>query len=219
MAMTYDETTTAVNGIVSYNKNSVINTGSQTLNNYNVKNGKTVTFSGQEGGKLASQENMLVDNVGKSISIIAPNAATVCPFAQGAIGNCTPSFCTIAQTGSEVEVYTASFVTNAQLRTVGKDSGIETWPPLPIVDGPPVEMNYRINVGGLRSSDAAAGSAMAYFKAHKYEGAKECPSGFLGAAQELTYSEVSSASGSIRQFQKIINYQSGMNLVGCPTCG
>ena len=60
---------------------------------------------------------------------------------------------------------------------------------------------------------------MAYFKAHKLEGARECPSGFLGAAQEITYNEATSASGSIRQFQKIINYQSGFSLTGCPTCG
>ena len=95
----------------------------------------------------------------------------------------------------------------------------EFWPPLPIVDGPPVEMDYRINLIGLRAGNAAEGSAMAYFKTHKLEGGRECPSGFSGAAQEITYSEVTTASGSIRQFQKITNYQSGMSQSGCSTCG
>ena len=218
MAMAYDETTNALNGVVSYNKNSALHTGTQTLNNYNLKTGKTVTFTALDGGKMTSAENLMLDNVGKSINIIAVPGATTCPFAQGAIGNCTPAFCNIAQAGSLVDIYVGSLVTNTQSRTVGKDSGQDAWPPLPIVDGPPVEMNYGVRLSGYNSGEAAEGDAMAYFKAHKLEGARECPSGFLGAAQEITYNEVSSATGSIRQFQKIINYRSGMSLTGCPTC-
>jgi hypothetical protein len=219
MTIAYDETTNAVNGIVTYNKNSAIHTGAQTLNSYNVKNSKIVTFSALNGGKMVSGENMLLDNVGKSTNIrdsdtgeILPS--TVCPFAPAAIGNCAPAFCNIAQTGSKVDVYVASLVTNAQSRSVGQDSGVDMWPPLPIVDGPPVEMDYSIRLTGVGAGNAADGSAMAYFKAHKIEGSRECPSGFRGFGQEITYDEISSASGSITQFQKIINYQSGYKLTG-----
>jgi hypothetical protein len=219
MTIAYDETTNAVNGIVTYNKNSAIHTGAQTLNSYNVKNSKIVTFSALDGGKMVSEENMLLDNVGKSTNIrdsdtgeILPS--TVCPFAPAAIGNCAPAFCNIAQTGSKVDVYVASLVTNAQSRSVGQDSGADMWPPLPIVDGPPVEMDYSIRLTGVGTGNAAEGSAMAYFKAHKIEGSRECPSGFRGFGQDITYDETSSASGSITQFQKIINYQSGYKLTG-----
>ncbi|MCU0631331.1 MAG: hypothetical protein MUF37_09300, partial [Methanoregulaceae archaeon] len=215
--MAYDESTNAMNGVVTYNKNSAIHTGAQTLNNYNVKNSKTVTFQGLDGGKMTSEENILLDNVGKSINVRFPNGdtlSTICPFAPASIGNCTPAFCNIAQTGSKVDVFVASLVTNAQSRSVGQDSGVNTWPPLPIVDGPPVEMDYSIRLTGIGTGNLAEGSAMAYFKAHKLEGARECPSGFLGAGQEITYNEATSASGSITQFQKIINYRSGFKLTG-----
>jgi hypothetical protein len=66
----------------------------------------------------------------------------------------------------------------------------------------------------IAETSAADGSVMAYFKAHKLEGSRVCPSGSLGAGQEITYNEVSSASGSITQFQKITNYQSGFKLTG-----
>jgi hypothetical protein len=219
MTIAYDETTNAVNGVVTYNKNSAIHTGSQTLGNYNVKENKIVTFKALDGGKMTSEENMLLDNVGKAINVLDPETgeilpSTLCPFAPATIGNCTPAFCNIAQTGSRVEVYVGSLVTNAQSRSVGTDSGADMWPPLPIVDGPPVEMDYSIRLTGVRTGSTADGSAMAYFKAHKLEGSRVCPSGSLGAGQEITYNEVSSASGSITQFQKIINYKSGFKLTG-----
>lgn len=220
MTIAYDETTNALNGEVTYIKNSALHTGGQTIGNYNTKNSKTVTFQALDGGKMTSEENMMLDNVGKSVNVRAPNGdlfpATGCPFSPYVIGNCTPAFCNIVQTGSKVDVYVGSLVTSAQSRSVGSmGSGLdEYWPPIPVVDGPPVEMDYSIRLGGVGAANAAEGSAMAYLKAHTLEGAKECPSGFLGAAQEMSYSEVTAASGSMQQFQKVMNYQSGMNLVG-----
>jgi len=217
MTIAYDETTNGMNGVVTYNKNSAIHTGSQTLNNYNVKANKIVTFNALDGGRMTSEENMLLDNVGKSVNVVAENGdalSTLCPFAPASIGNCTPAFCNIIQSGSKVDVYIGSFVTSAQGRSVGTDSGLDVWPPLPIVDGPPVELDYSIRLGGVGTGNAALGSAMAYIKAHKLEGSRECPSGFLGAGQDVTYNEVTSATGSIMQFQKIINYQSGFKLTG-----
>ena len=111
MTIAYDETTNAINGVVTYNKNSAIHTGTQTLNNYNVKNSKTVTFNGLDGGKMTSAENLMLDNVGKStisgIQFQAKFYRTVCPFAPGSIGNCAPAFCNIAQAGSQVDIYVA----------------------------------------------------------------------------------------------------------------
>jgi hypothetical protein len=226
MAITYSENTNAVNGVVTYNKGSTIHTGTQTLDNFNVKNDKIVTFKGLDTGRMTSEENILLDNVGTSTSIrdsetgaILPS--TICPYAPNAIGNCAPSFCNIALTGSKVDVSVASLATDAKIRSVGSSASgdDEFWPPLPVVDGPPVELDYSINLVGVGTGNNAEGSAMGYFKAHKAEGGRECPSGFAGAAQEITYNEVSSASGSISRFQKIMNYQSGYSHTGCATCG
>ena len=124
MAITYDETTNAVNGAVTYNKNSAIHTGSQAIGNYNVKNDKIVTFNALDTGRMTSEENMLLDNVGTSTSIRDPETgeilpSTICPFAPDGIGNCAPAFCIIAETGSRVDVHVASLATNAQARSVG----------------------------------------------------------------------------------------------------
>lgn len=219
MTIAYDENTNAVNGVVTYYKDSKVHTGTQTLGNFNVNNNKIMTFDALDAGRMTSEENMLLYNVGKSIKIRDPETgslypSTSCPFAIEAIGNCAPPFWTIAQTGSKVDVYIASLSTNAQSRSVGSmKEGEDYWPPVPIVDGPPVEMDYRINLVGLGTGNAAEGSATAYFKAHKLEGSRECPSGFTGAGQEITYNEVTTASGSIMKFQKIMNYQSGFKLI------
>ncbi len=99
MTIAYDETTNAVNGVVTYNKNSAIHTGTQTLGNYNVKNNKIVTFNALDAGRMTSEENMLLDNVGKSTNIRDPETgATLSVHGMSichptAIGNCAPAFC------------------------------------------------------------------------------------------------------------------------------
>jgi len=217
MVNSYMENTVAMSGQTNYIKSTGLITSPQPISKFNVKAEKIVSFTALNGGRMTSEEDMLLDNVGKSVNVIAGNGdvlSTLCPFAPSSIGNCTPAFCNIIQSGSRVEVYTGSLVTNAQSRSVAQDTGLDTWPPLPIVDGPPVQMDYSIRVGGVGTGNTAEGSAMAYLKAHKLEGSRECPTGFLGAGQDLTYNEVTSATGSIAQFQKFINYQSGFKLTG-----
>jgi hypothetical protein len=217
MVNNYMENTVAMSGKTVYIKSTGVVTSPQASSKFNVKADKTVSFMALDGGKLVSDEEMMLDNVGRSLSLTSQTMG--CPFSKDALGNCVPAFCNIVLAGSKVDISHGSFITGTESRSVAKDSGMDRWPPLPQVDGPPVEMKYGINLAGLGSSDAAEGSAMAFFKAHKLEGPKECPSGIHGAAQEITYNEVSSASGSIMKFQKIINYQSGISLSGCATCG
>ena len=216
MVSHYNEYTVAMNGKTTYIKNTGVVTSPQLSNKYNVMANKIVTFKGQDSGQMVSEENTLQENVGNSMTLVSQT--TLCPFTKAAIGNCAPPSCNIVAAGSRVEILDGSFVTSAGLRSVAEDSGMDRWPPQPRKDGPPVELGYSISVKGI-DVDPAVGIASAYIKAHKQEGGAECPSGAGGKAQDIVYSEVSTANGYIQQFHKVMNYQSGFSLSGCTTCG
>ena len=101
---------------------------------------------------------------------------------------------------------------------MAEDSGMDSWPRHPRIDGPPVELGYSVSLTGI-GADPAVGIASAYIKAHKQEGGSECPGGAGGKAQDIVYNDVSTASGYIQRFHKAMNYQSGFSLSGCTTCG
>ena len=90
--------------------------------------------------------------------------------------------------------------TNANDRFVGNDATA------------PVVLNYDINVkpyGTSQGQIPAIGSAMAYVKAH----IQEARVNGTQKAEDLTYSEISSAQGTITAFTKVIVYQSGKSLL------
>ena len=212
MASYYNENTLAVNGATIYNKDMGIITSPQTADSFNVKATKTVTFSAQDAGRMTSGEELLQDNVGNATSLVA--YISDCPFAHAAIGNCAPPFCNIVKSGSDLDVATASVVTSAMVRSVAENAageGSEFWPPKPVVDGPPVELDYSISLHGI-GADPAVGDVSAYVNIHKQEAGPGCPGGGGRKELDLQYNELSTAGGLIQSFQKTVAYQSGYKI-------
>ena len=185
----YTENTIADQGLVSYVKTMSIDTANKVGNQYNVKTQKIVEFVGLDTGRMLSDESLLLDGAGNDQ---ATRDLMLCPFASTAYTT-FPAFCNIIEVGSEVDVTLASLTTSADERHVMANAD------------PAVAVDYNIKMTGF-GDIPAMGSAMAYINAH----IQEARNAGAEKAEDLVYSEVSTASGEITLFQKAINYQSGM---------
>ncbi|MBP1929336.1 hypothetical protein J2741_001883 [Methanolinea mesophila] len=187
--MSYTEDTIADQGLVSYVKGQSLDTANMVAGTYNFETGKVVEFIGLDTGRMLSSENMVLDGAAEGKDVAT---GFICPFAVGVTEE-MPPFCNIIEVGSDVDVTLASLTTAADERHVMKSSD------------PAVEVDYAIKMTGF-GDVPAMGSADAYINAHIQEartddGAK---------AEDLTYSEMSTAAGDITLFQKVIAYQSGL---------
>ncbi len=186
--MSYTESTIADQGLVSYAKGQSLDTANKVAGTNNFATQKVVEFVGLDTGRMISSENMVLDGAGN-----AQNTETtyICPFASAA-SSVIPPFCNIIQVGSDVDVTLASLTTAADERHV-------------MASGDPgVAVGYDIKMTGF-GDIPAMGSATAYIDAHIQEARTDD-----GKAEDVTYSETSTAAGDITLFQKAIDYQSGL---------
>jgi hypothetical protein len=194
-----------------------INTGNrvQSQSNIDAKTGLTFIATG-DGGNVAGSENLLLD--GAAMTTPASDRM-LCPFA--AVNNSIiPAYCNIVQTGSKFDLTVGSVTTEANNRFVGTDATT------------PVVQNYNINIKPFDTQSGqipAMGSTMAYIKTHIQEARGQDAINYstpitggpnAGSvlswmvyspptrAEDLTYSEMTSASGTISMFSKSMNYQS-----------
>jgi hypothetical protein len=185
--MSYSESTIADTGYVQYTKTQSLDTANQVAGTFNFNTGKIVDFIGDTTGRMLSQENMVLDGAGNGQT----TATTyICPFAQG-VSATVPPFCNIIEVGSDVDVILGSLATGADERHVMASGD------------PAVQVDYNIKLTGI-GDVAASGSADAYVNAHIQEARG------TAKAEDLVYSEMSTAAGDINLFNKVITYQSGM---------
>ena len=187
-AMSYTEDTIADQGLVSYVKGQSLDTANKVAGTYNFNTGKVVEFVGLDTGRMITSENMVLD--GASVGV-ATTDFFICPFAED-VTTVIPPFCNIVEVGSDADVTIASLTTAANERHVMASGD------------PAVEINYGIKMTGF-GDVPAMGSATAYIDAHIQE-ARTAD----GKAEDVTYSETSTAAGDISLFQKAIAYQSGL---------
>jgi hypothetical protein len=106
----------------------------------------------------------------------------------------------VVQAGSSFDATLTSVTTHLDARIVGDD------PDSPVV------LNYDISAKGINRPDGTTtpmiGSAVAYFRAH-ITGSQN---GSGSNAADLSYSEITKASGLINSFQKSIAFRGGSNL-------
>ncbi|MBP1928973.1 hypothetical protein J2741_001520 [Methanolinea mesophila] len=188
--MSYTENTIADQGLIEYTKGQSLDTAVAVAGIYNFDNGKTVDFIGLDTGRMTSDENMVLDTA--DYGYFDASSLYVCPFVSQVTTE-TPGYCNIIEMGSAVDVTLASLATAADERHV-MDSG-----------DPAVAADYYISMTGF-GDVPAMGSASAYINAHLqearvYEGDK---------AEDVLYSETSTAAGEISVFAKEIAYQSGI---------
>ena len=204
MSNAYSETTVAVNGVTTYNKQMTIDTAGKDRDSENVNAEKSVQFISDSSisGSISSQETIMTDLVGVNVNILK---STLCPFAPD-VPICWPPFCEIADAGSDLQMTSVSFTSQASSRTVAKGDNFQDTPVPSIADVPP-DLHYTINVQGFGPGSPADGNVEALVRIHSIDG-RSVPVG--GASSELQYRDASVASGLIEGFQKSLDYESGI---------
>ena len=210
----YSSDTTAVQGATTLIKTVDVNTANKVVSASNINVNTLLAFDAtSDGGRVTSKENLLIDGAGEQTT--SASSASLCPFINND-NSFNPPFCNIVQMGSEIDVTSASISTSAKERFVSNTGSY------------PVTMDYSISGSGLNpgtGTSYALGSIGASMAAHLQEGlmlnitpynpeAEIQPSIFVSTkSEDTTYSESSSATGTISRFAKSMHYQSGLSLV------
>ncbi len=207
----YTENTIADQGLVTYAKTLNTDTaGMAAENQFNVKAEKIVEFIGSDTGRMISDESNLVDGVG---TVFHTEYIMLCPFADRMF-EYNPSFCNIVEEGSSVDLTIGSLSTATEERHIMESENFLDHPGFDLpVSTPGVEVNYNIRLTGF-GDIPAAGTANAYMNVHIQEGGAgplwllNNGHSTLYKAEDLVYSESSTATGDITLFDKAMNYNS-----------
>jgi len=199
----YDANIVAQGGHTVFTKIMNVDTRNKVTSQSNINAQTGLTFAAlSDGGNVVGSENLMLDGVGDS----TPSAdKMLCPFASP--DGYFPYFCNIVQAGSRYDLTIGSVTTNANERFVGTDATS------------PVTLNYDINVKPYSTSQAqipTSGSAMAYLKVHLQKGREygyDLVTDIPMKAEDITYSEVGSAQGTITAFHKQMGYTSQVTSV------
>jgi hypothetical protein len=216
-SMSYSEDTIADQGLVTYAKEGSVDTQGKVKGQSNVEMAKTVEFVGLDTGRMTSAEEQVLDGAATPFHT---EDDFICPFASTQT-TLLPAFCNIVQEGSSVDLTLGSLSTTADTRFVTALAAVAAGPgwDLPVSDNG-VESNYQVKLTGF-GDVPAMGSADAYINVHVQEG-RGLGVRFDGAAvltqksnrfydpkaEDMTYSEDSTASGEITLFQKVMSYNS-----------
>jgi hypothetical protein len=210
---TYSEDTIADQGLVTYTKAMTTDTsGMATTGLYNVETSKVLEFIGSDTGRMTSEEQTVIDGAGTPIWDMI---IMTCPFASNGMSY-NPSFCNIVQEGSSVDLTLGSLATDTQQRYIMKaQSNAAVYSPdMPLSD-PGVESGYSVKLTGF-GDVPAMGSAEAFINVHIQEERafvqeiEALGQGELSnpKAEDVVYSETTTASGDITIFQKVMSYNS-----------
>jgi hypothetical protein len=188
----YDANIVAQGGHTSFVKQMNIHTGNKVISQSNLIAKTGLAFAATSGGgNVIGSENLMLDGAGMNTTA---SDKLLCPFAAG-IANAIPAYCNIVQAGSKYDLTIGSVTTLADNAFVHSDASI------------PVVLHYNINVKPYSTTQGqvpASGSTSAYIKAH----IQEARGNGTAKAEDLVYSETSSASGRITAFNKLMSYSS-----------
>ena len=157
----------------------------------NIEANKQLVYVGINGGRVYSDEYIMIDGVGMPADA---SASMLCPFAAGGSGS-SPAFCSFIEAGSTIDMSIANVRTSTDARFIVTSSDY------------PVELNHEILVTELVDGVPSQGLASAFMNALIMEGYGDTPS-TLGERIEL--SELTSIYGDITVFDKDMHYESGM---------
>ncbi len=212
---TYSEHTIADQGLVSFAKTIKYDTaGIAAENQYNLVSDRLTEFIGSETGRMTSEESLLLDGAATGEET---EYSLICPFATQTEDDIIPTFCNIVEEGSSVDLTIGSLSTQSAERFImlaAPDTNYGMAWVYPVSD-PGVEANYNIKVTGF-GDIPAAGTASAYMNVHDQEGrviietypGREYEDYQYPKAEDLIYSERTTATGEISLFQKTMNYKS-----------
>ncbi len=225
----YDANIVAQAGHTSLVKSMSLDTRNKVIgqSNLNAQTGLAYIAT-SDGGNVVGSENLLVDGAGSTTSA---SDRVLCPFASSS-NSIIPAYCNIVQAGSKYDLTIGSVTTIANDKFVSSDASL------------PVTLNYAINVKPYDTTAGqipAIGSTSAYIRAHLQEArtanyvnvtapitsmteqgeVENLAWIWLPTAQQktedLTYSEMSGAQGTITAFNKEMRYSSQVTGVAIVT--
>jgi len=190
----YSEDTIADQGLVTYAKTAALDTAEQAVGQDNFRTAKIVEFVGLDTGRMTSSENEVLDGAASPYN--AENAY-ICPFTAPEFSY-IPAFCNIEEMGSDMDLTMGSLATGTGEHILGLSAD------------PGVSMDYSVRLTGF-GDVPAMGSADAYINVH----IQEARNGLFfvegtgpAKAEDVTYQEITTASGDITLFQKVMGYDS-----------
>ena len=191
----YDSNIVSMNGITGMNKQLTIDTRNKVSSQYNVQAITQLNFMGGEGGNIVGAENLMLDGAGRNTNT---SDRMLCPFASAG-ANVVPAYCNIVQAGSTYDLTIGSVTATADDRFVSNDAST------------PVVLDYNVNIkpyGTTKGQTPARGSVMTYIKVH----IQEARGSNVSKAEDLAYSDITSANGRISSFTKLMSYSSQVAL-------
>jgi hypothetical protein len=209
----YNDNLAAVSGQAEFTKSTAINTGNQIADVSNLKTSTNLQFIAIGTGRATRSEDILLDSAANQTD--PTEIYVLCPFASDDTLDTygIPAHCNIVEAGSSIDTTLASVVTSADERFVGADSGV------------PIALDYAIDAKGITAGNQSSpmiGSASAFLNVHTQEARQpdetanteaEYLASWTKKSQDLSYTESSSASGLISDFNKVVRYQSGLMLI------
>ncbi len=182
---------------MSYAKTASLETAEQAVGQDNFGTSQVVEFVGLDTGRMISAENEVID--GASSGLPDADEDFICPFAAPEFSY-VPAFCNIEEMGSDMDLTIGSLATVTGEHFLGYAAD------------PGVSMDYSVKLTGF-GDIPAMGSADAYINVHVQEareGIFVIDDGATGPtkAEDVAYSEMSTAAGDITLFQKVMGYNS-----------
>ncbi|HTY14210.1 MAG TPA: hypothetical protein VMC42_00715 [Methanoregulaceae archaeon] len=209
----YNDNLAAVSGLTVFSKSMAIDTGNQVADGTNLKTLADLQYIATDTGRATRSEDILLDSAANQTD--PTEIYALCPFlSDDSIDTYgIPAHCNIVEAGSSIDTTLTSVVTSTGERFIGADSGV------------PLALDYVIDAKGITAGDQSSpmiGSASAFLKVHTQEARQPnftvpTEAAYLASwtkkSQDLSYSESSSASGLIGDFNKAMHYQSGLVLI------
>jgi hypothetical protein len=179
-------------GIISYDKNTQLETKARLNGQSNIEATKEIAFIGVDGAEITSTDNIFLDGTG-NYSVTKEQA--ICVFAADK-STFIPKFCNTVEAGSTftMEVVNARTETNDRFVVASADT--------------PVAVNHNIRVDML-SDLPSIGSVSAFMDGRIMESRNNA----TGVFEDIEFSESTSADGYITLFDKVMGYTSGIKRV------
>lgn len=215
MHTTYSENTLGNNGQLNYTKGFYVDTAAKPAAANNIESDRLFNFVGYNGGRLYSQEDLMLSTVGTGVfrefSSLCPVCTGACPCPDPS-QCCWPPFCNTLQTGSTIDMTMVSAGSSSGVRNVNEEGFQDfegfNWPINPSVDNPS-RVSYDIRVHGITPTQPSVGQVSVYLDVHSIEDRVLCFSP-PGAFSEMTLKEHRLVDGKVSLFDYSVRYESGI---------
>ncbi len=204
--VSYNDRLMTNGGHLSLNKNFGFDSGNQNNGQFNLESDKVLTYEGIGGSFLVGEEVATLDVAGNWSN---DDSHIRCVFS-GSSQDGIPAFCNIVKAKNTITNFNSGQIsTQTQIRSVGASSDVSA------------ALNQQIAV----TPDANSGSGFAdgtiatSYAGHILE-ARNVPTGTLPSnynqynktASDYTWSDSTSVTGGIKNFQKVFSYESGITV-------